>query len=157
MASGLLIRDVASDIAHLGMSLGGEFFCVPVLQVQEIQNYQNATSIPGSPGWLRGVMNLRGDILSVVDISSFLGLSPVRIDRKTKLVVVEGERYNTAILVDAVMEVLAILPNEIRPMEEITGGVEKAFIRGAYLSKETLYAVLDMNRLLESEQMLQFH
>lgn len=157
-AGGLLTKvgAVAGEIGHLGVSLGSEFFCLPVLQVREIQNYERSTPIPGSPSWLKGVLNLRGDILSVVDISSFLGLPAVRVDRKTKMVVVEGERYSTAILVDAVLDVLAILPREIRPMEEITGAIDRTYVRGAYLSKESIYAILNVHRLLDSEQMLQF-
>lgn len=157
--AGLLVRasGLAGEIGHIGMTLGGEFFAIPVVQVQEIQNYESSTPIPRAPSWLKGVINLRGDIISVVDISSFLGLPPVRLDRKTKLIVVEGEKYNTAIMADAVLDVLAILPNEIRDLNEIAGGrLEKTFVRGAYLSKDTLYAIIDIQRLLGSEQMLQF-
>jgi len=156
--AGLLVRasNLAGEIGHIGLTLGGEYFCIPIQQVQEIQNFQSATSIPSSPSWLKGVINLRGDILSVVDINSFLGLPPVQIDRRTKMIVVQGNRYNTAILAEAVLDVLAILPNEIRSPKEITGGLEKAYIQGAYLAQDAIYAILDINRLLESEQMLQF-
>jgi purine-binding chemotaxis protein CheW len=158
MAGGLLVRasGLAGEIGHIGMTLGGEFFAIPVVQVQEIQNYEISTPIPRAPSWLKGVINLRGDIVSVVDISSFLGLPPVRLDRKTKLIVVEGERYNTAILADAVLDVLAIMPNELRDLGALTGRVERTFIRGAYLAKENLYAIIDVQRLLASDQMLQY-
>lgn len=141
---------------YLTIGLANEFLCVPISNCREIQEFDVITSVPCTPSWLKGVLNLRGEIISVVDISSFLGFPPLRISPSTRMVVLEGKKFVTAVLADAVLEVLTIPPKEIKSSDEIGGGVNSQYAKGVFVSKDLLYTVLDVERLLGCEPMLQF-
>jgi purine-binding chemotaxis protein CheW len=150
------VASYKSEHRYITIGISNEFLCIPIGQVREIQEVDNITPVPGTPGWLKGVLNLRGDILSVVDISSFLGLSPVKMGRTTRMVVVEGSKFQAAFVADTVLEVLTIPPKEIKSSEEISGAVNKAYARGVYVSRDLLYSILDVEQLLSCDPMMQF-
>jgi len=141
---------------YLTLGLGNEFLCLPIGNVREIQEVEQITPVPSTPSWLKGVLNLRGDIISVVDISQFLGFAPLRMTLSTRLVVVETKKYRTALLADTVLEVLTIPPKEIKTPDEIGGGVSGAYCRGIFVSKDLLYSIIDVDRLLGCDPMMQF-
>ena len=152
-----------TDLAHstiehrfLTLGLSNEFLCVPLGNVLEIGEIESVTPVPGTPSWLKGVLNLRGDIVSVVDITSFLGFPPVRLSRATRMIVLEGRDFVVSILADNVLEVITIPPKEIQPIDKIGGSINKAYARGVYVSRDLLYTVLDVDRLLACEPMMQF-
>lgn len=141
---------------YLTLGLGEEFLCLPIANVLEIGEFESITQIPGTPSWLKGVLNLRGEILSVVDITSFLGLPALQMGRQTRMVVVEGKSYVAAILADAVLEVITIPPKEIQSVEDAGVSLNKTYARGVFVSRDLLYTVLDAERLLACEPMMQF-
>src|SRR5690606_36451158 len=128
----------------------------PLSNVREIGEIEHITPVRGTPSWLKGTINLRGEILSVVDITSFLGFSPVHMGRTTRMVVVEGSDYVTAILTDNVLDVLTIPPKEIQSVDKIGGNINKAYARGVFVSRDLLYTVIDVTRLLACEPMMQY-
>lgn len=141
---------------YLTLRLSNEFLCLPIGEVYEISEIETVTAIPGTPPWLKGVVNLRGEIISVVDITSFLGLQSVSMTRQTRVIVVGGERYRTSLLADSVLEVLTIPPKEIKGIEEVGGNINRAYAKGVFVSRDLLYTILDVERLLACEPMMQF-
>lgn len=125
--------------------------------VTELDRVPKITLVPHVPAWVRGVANLRGDVISVVDLRAFLGLDAAPIFRERMLVVrLVGEDFTTALVVDNVERIVAIADTEIRPTEAPVEGRLSAYLRGVAVAGARLVAVLDLDRLLRSPEIRQF-
>ncbi len=141
---------IASETSDLvTMTIAGQLFGIPVLQVQDVLNPQRITRIPLAPPEVAGSLNLRGRIVTVIDLRSCLGLPPVESDLRTRMSIVvdhQGELYS--LLVDQIGEVLS-LPNA--DFEHNPPTLEKrwrAIALGIYRLNQNLLVVLDVARLL---------
>lgn len=104
---------MAAERQYLRFALGGRHFAIPLAHVREILEVPRITIVPKTEAWLLGVINLRGSILSVVDISSFLSCTPQAQDEASRLIVVTSRLFDAAIRVDAVREILTIGPEDV--------------------------------------------
>lgn len=138
---------------HLTFTCADEEYGVDILRVQEIKGWIGATHVPGTPACVRGVMNLRGAIVPVVDLRARLGLESRATDANTVVVVVRvqsalGDK-TVGMVVDAVSEVRAFAPGELRPPPSSTGGAARAgYIRALAALPDRMVTVLDVDALL---------
>lgn len=133
--------------------------CYAVLQslVGELDRVPKITMVPRTPAWLRGVANLRGDVLSVVDLRVWLGLDPTPAHAGRLLVVrLPDEEVTVGLLVDAVGQIVAIDADEIRPPASPLEGPLAPFLRGVAVAGERLVAIVDLDRWLRSPDLRQF-
>src|ERR1035441_7456611 len=104
---------------YLTFMLGGEVFAIGILSIKEIIEYGQLTEVPRMPGFIRGVINLRGAVVPVIDLGSRFGKQASAVSRRTCIVIIEviheEEQHVVGVMVDAVNEVLDIAPNEIEP------------------------------------------
>ena len=140
---------------YITVGIGKDILSIPIYNVVEIQEIESITPLPQTPSWLKGVINLRGDILSVVDLTHFLDMPAISITPQTKLIVLSGSVYQTAIIADSVLEVISIKDNEIEQIKDIRGAAVK-IIRGVYATDEDLYSVLDVESFMADHLMTQF-
>ena len=126
---------------YLTFSLGRETYGIEILRVQEIRGYSPATPIPNSPSWVRGVMNLRGTIVPVVDLRAKLGLELAQYGRFTVIIVVNVGTRVIGLIVDAVSDVLSFSP-------DLGGSGDGRFARGIAHVQEALVVLLDLERVL---------
>ncbi|MFO1008929.1 MAG: chemotaxis protein CheW [Planctomycetota bacterium] len=132
----------------LTFSLGNETYGIEILRVQEIRGYTAATPIPNSPSWVRGIMNLRGTIVPVVDLRAKLGLEPTAYGRFTVIIVVNVGTRVIGLIVDSVSDVLSFSPQDVQPAPDLGGGSEGRFARGIARVQESLVVLLDLERVL---------
>lgn len=148
----------AQLVQHVVFSMAGMEYAVPVENVTEIGRPMAVTRLPNVPEWLLGLANLRGEILSVVDLRAFLGMEPRGINRESRMLVAQAydEQMRTGIIVDQVKEIRHLAVENIGdPTARIEDRVTP-YLRGVYLHQGRLLAVLDLNRMLLSEEMQQF-
>ena len=141
---------------YLTFSLGGEMFAVGILNVKEIIEYGHLTEIPMMPAFIRGVINLRGSVVPVIDLSARFGSKPTEVSRRTCIVIVEVDdaemRHDIGIMVDAVSEVLDIPASEIEPPPSFGAKIRADFIFGMGKVAGKFVIILNINKVLSVEE-----
>jgi purine-binding chemotaxis protein CheW len=136
---------------YLTFTLGEEEYGLDILKVQEIKGYDRATPLPDSPPCVKGVINLRGTVVPVVDVRSRFSMGEVAEDGESVVIVVTIDERLTGLLVDAVKDVLTILEENIQPAPEITRGADSDLIGGIGQFGERMVTLLDIERVLGEE------
>ena len=138
-------------------SAAGSVYGVPETFVTEVARVPAVTAVPHVPQWVRGVANLRGDIISVVDLRSFIGLEGTS-PHTGRLVVVRliDEEFSAGLLVDGVEQIAAVPFDDVRPPAGPVEGELAPYLTGVAQVGERLVAVLDLERLLRSADVRQF-
>ena len=141
---------------YLTFALGSEMFAVGILNVKEIIEYGNLTEIPMMPAFIRGVINLRGSVVPVIDLSARFGGSQTEVGRRTCIVIVEVEddeaKHDIGIIVDAVSEVLDIPGSEIEPPPSFGAKIRADFIFGMGKVAGKFVIILSINKVLSVEE-----
>jgi len=141
---------------YLTFQLAGETFAIGILAIKEILEYVTLTQVPLMPYFIRGVMNLRGVGVPVIDLSLRFGHEATVIDRRTCIVIIEelfeGQAHYIGILVDAVHEVLAIAAADIEPPPQFGGKIHADFITGMAKVDERFVVLLRVDRVLALDQ-----
>lgn len=141
---------------YLTFTLGGEMFAVAILNVKEIIEYGTVTEIPMMPGFIRGVINLRGAVVPVIDLSCRFGGKSSQVARRTCIVIVELEqddqKHDIGVMVDAVSEVLEIPRSEIEPPPSFGAKIRTDFISGMGKVGGKFVIILDVARVLSVEE-----
>lgn len=133
---------------YLTFILGEEHYGVDILRVQEIKGYTAVTRIPNTPPYIKGVLNLRGTIVPIVDLRTKFGMENVDATMCTVIVVVVVRDRVMGIVVDAVSDVLNIAAQDIQPPPNFGARVDTSFIRSMAKSGDKLITLLDIDRVL---------
>jgi purine-binding chemotaxis protein CheW len=133
--------------------LAGEEFGVNINKVKEIIRWEDVTRIPNSMPYIKGVINLRGNIIVVNDLAMKLGLPSKTVDDNTRILVVEVGSNTVGMIVDSATEVLRVEGDKIRDAPSmITSNIDHNYIEGVgILSEKRLLTLLDLSRVLESK------
>lgn len=131
----------------LTFRLGDEEYAIDILCAQEIKGYSTVTPIPNAPVYVRGVMNLRGTVIPVIDLRTKFGMPSEEYTKFTVIIVVTVGQKIMGLVVDAVSDVLDFAPDDIEPPPTFDGG-DISFVRGLAKTGERLVAVLDIDRLV---------
>ena len=145
--------NAAGKQQFLSFQLGAEEYGIDILRVQEIRAYETATRIPNTPAFIKGVINLRGIIVPVVDLRMKFGLASAEYNEVTVVVVLNVADRTIGIVVDKVSDVLSLAPGDIRPAPEFTAKVENAFVRGLATIDERMLIIADIERLMTGADM----
>ena len=132
----------------LSFTLGDEHYGVDILRVQEIKGYTTVTRIPNTPGFIKGVLNLRGTIVPIVNLRSKFGMPEVEPTMFTVIVVVVVRDRIMDVIVDAVSDVLDIAAKDIQPPPQFGAQVDVSFLSGIGKCGDKLVSLLDIDRLL---------
>lgn len=134
--------------------LGDEEFGVDILQVREIEKLdQQVTRVPKSPGFVEGVINLRGEIIPIVDLRKRFGLVVRQTSNEARIIIVDISDGQVGMVVDSVVEVVRLNVSGIEPAPSITKGVDAYFLSGVAKINERLIILLNLERALSSEEM----
>lgn len=132
-------------------SLGSENYAIPLLLVREVVSIPEITPIPKSPSHFLGIMNLRGEIISVVDLRKKLKIE-VKKDKEEVVVIVAIGEKNIGLIVDSINKVLAFSSDEVSEMPEVEGQVNTHFVSGVYRKENSLTILLDISKALEIKE-----
>lgn len=149
-------RESAENHQFLTFALGSEMFAVATLSVKEIIEYGQLTEVPMMPGFIRGVINLRGAVVPVIDLSSRFGRSATLITRRTCIVIIEvpneEDKQDIGVVVDSVSEVLEIPAEQIEPPPGFGAKIRTDFIQGMGKVNDKFVILLDVGKVLSVEE-----
>lgn len=128
--------------------LCGETYGVDVMQVQEVLRYTEVAPVPGAPAYVIGIINLRGNVVTVIDMRDRFGLEPGEITDNTRIVVIEAEKHVIGILVDSVAEVVYLRQSEIETAPNVGNDDSAKFIQGVCHKNNELLILIELKKLL---------
>jgi purine-binding chemotaxis protein CheW len=137
----------------LTFSLGSESYGIDILKVQEIRGYEEPTRIANAPAFIRGVINLRGHIVPIVDLRVKLGVGEARYDASTVVIILNIFKRVVGVVVDGVSDVVALPPGAVKPAPEFGSALDTQYILGLATVGEQLLIVADIERLMGSSDM----
>ena len=133
--------------------LGAEEYGVDILKVQEIRGYEKVTPIPSAPAYLKGVVNLRGVIVPLVDMRVKFGLPTAAYDATTVVVILRVSGRVIGLVVDGVSDVVQLKPSEVRPAPSFGSVIDTSYLAGLAAQGERMVMLLDIEKLLSSGDM----
>lgn len=153
-----LVAASSAEIAqYLTFLLSGEMYAVGILNVKEIIEYGQLTEIPMMPAFIRGVINLRGSVVPVVDLAARFGGHQTETSRRTCIVIIElataDERHDIGVVVDAVSEVLEVSSADIEPAPAFGAKIRADFIQGMGKIGGKFVIILDIQKVLSVDEM----
>ena len=134
---------------YLQFSLGSEDYAIPLLMVKEVIPTPDTVPIPNSPDYYMGVMNLRGQIISIVDLRKKLKISPSTDNSEVAVMIVSHHDFNIGLVVDKIQKVLPIEPSEVSEVPDIQSKINSQYIQGVHQSMEDLTILVDLEKLLD--------
>ena len=144
---------------YLTFMLSGEMYAVGILNVKEIIEYGQLTEIPMMPAFIRGVINLRGSVVPVIDLAARFGGQQTEVSRRTCIVIIEiggdEERHDIGVVVDAVSEVLEVSSADIEPAPSFGAKIRADFIDGMGKIGGKFVIILSIQRVLSVEEIAQ--
>ena len=141
------------DGQFLTFSLNSEEYGIEILKVREIIGVMDITTVPQTPDFMKGVINLRGKVIPVVDLRLKFSMHEEEYTQETCVIVVEADSSQVGIIVDSVSEVLDINGGEIEETPSLGQGIDTNFIMGLGKVKEKIIILLDIEQILSSEVM----
>lgn len=151
------VSEITETRQYLTFKLGNEIFATDVAKVREVLDLTPITSIPRTPEFMAGVINLRGSVVPVVDFRLCFGMSKTENTRNTCIVVVEvvldGESIVIGALADSVEEVIDLEPEQIEPAPRIGAHIRTDFIRGMGKRDTQFIMILDIDRVFSAEEL----
>lgn len=142
---------------YLTFMLNSEIFAIGILRIKEIIEYGNLTEVPRMPDFIRGVINLRGAVVPVIDLGLRFGKQASSVSRRTCIVIIEvehdGAQQVVGVMVDAVNEVLDIAPAEIEPAPSFGAKIRADFIRGMGKVDGKFVIILNVDHVLSLDEM----
>lgn len=128
--------------------LGDALMATPIPQIEEINRHLSLTPVPHAPSYVRGVINLRGEVMTVIDLRAVLGLGPTEITPQTRNVIVTSRGEHIGLLVDRIAEVVTIEREQIERPPANVSGVDGRFFRGVYKLEGELLVILDIETVM---------
>ena len=153
------MSELSTLTSYLSFKLGDEIFAANVSKVLNILEMTKITKVPRAPEYMKGVINLRGTVLPLVDTRIKFGLPTTEFTANTCILVldiqIESDTLQVGALVDAVQEVLEIEPNQILPPPNIGSKFHSQFVSGMYKSSEDQFImILDMDKVFSTEELI---
>lgn len=132
--------------------LNEEIYGINVMLVQEVLRVTEIAPVPGAPNYVIGIINLRGNVVTVIDTRMRFGLPPKEMDDSTRIVIIEAENQTVGIVVDSVSEVVDVYANEIETAPNVGNDETARYIEGVVSRSEELLILVDLNKLLSEDE-----
>lgn len=136
---------------YLSFLVGGQDYCVDIMQVREIRGGAKATTLPHSPNYMRGVINLRGTVLPIMDLASRLDLDTETDGERNVIIVVAIADRVVGLMVDAVSDILAISDGDLQPPPDLPADQQRSFVCALTIMENRMIRVLDLAAVLPSQ------
>lgn len=150
------MHDTAAAAAErrelIAFRIGAQEFCVDIMAVREIRGWTPATPLPHAPAYVRGVINLRGAVLPVVDLAERLGLPPSEPTQRHVVIVAEVAKQVVGLLVDAVSDILTVSDGAVQPPPDVASERVRLFVRGLLAVEKRMVGLLSLDRILPAPE-----
>jgi purine-binding chemotaxis protein CheW len=148
-----MAEDTNNATEVLSFRLGAEEYALSILKVQEIRGYDNVTRIASAPDYLKGVVNLRGIIVPIVDMRIKFNVGTPTYDAFTVVIVLNINGHTIGMVVDSVSDVVTLSPDQIKAAPDLGASVAAEYLQGLGTVGERMLILLDIDKLLSSEDM----
>lgn len=145
-------NDESEDSRWVTFFLEKERYGINVMQVQEVLRVTEIAPVPGAPSYVLGIINLRGNVVTVIDTRSRFGLMSSEVDDSTRIIITEAEDQVIGIMVDSVAEVVDLNATDIEVAPNVGNEDSTQFIEGVASLEGELLIIINLNRLLTDEQ-----
>ena len=146
-----------SSSQYLTFMLGNEYYGVDILRVQEIKGWTPVTTIPNTPNYIKGVLNLRGTIVPIIDLRTKFNLENIEYTALTVIIVLSiqsSQRNHVAgVVVDSVSDVLNVSPVDIKPTPELGSEINTDFILGMATTDNQMAMLLDIDKMMSLDEL----
>ena len=148
----------AANHGNLGRELisfriGAQEFCVDIMEVREIRGWTPATALPQAPAFVRGVINLRGAVLPIVDLGARLGLGAADPTARHVIIVAQVQNQIVGLLVDAVSDILTVTDDMIQPTPDVASEMVRMFVRGLLAIEGRMVSFISLDRVLPDREL----
>lgn len=149
-----MAAELAEEIQIASFRIGGFYLGIDIRCVQEINRHVQATKVPHAPACVRGVINLRGEVVTVIDPAVILGLPPITFRRNTRNIIVCSGGEHVGLLVDAIEDVVTTTTDRLEPPPSSLGTVDVQILKSVLPMGSELLVVVDIDRLLCIEEIV---
>ncbi len=144
--------DALSMRELISFRIGAQEFCVDIMSVREIRGWTPATQLPHSPGFVRGVINLRGAVLSIIDLAARFGLPETEPSARHVIIVAQVGPQVVGLLVDAVSDILTVSNDSIQPTPDVASDMARSFVRGVLALEGRMISLIGLDNLLPAPE-----
>jgi len=137
----------------LTFTLGPEIYAVKVVQVQEVLRYTPIAPVPGAPHEVLGIINLRGNVVTVVDLRTKFNMSVKETDEFTRIMIMDVQGFIIGVLVDTVTEVIDLKDNDVESAPDVTNSSSSVFIQGIANIEGALHILVNLDKLLSAKEL----
>lgn len=154
MASNAAQKTTSDDpvLQWVTFRLSGETYGVNVMQVQEVLRYTEIAPVPGAPEYVLGIINLRGNVVTVIDTRNRFGLESGEVTDNTRVVIIETDGHVIGIMVDSVAEVVYLRQSEVETAPNVGNDESAKFIQGVCHKNDELLILIELNKLLSDTE-----
>ncbi len=136
----------------IAFRIGAQEFCVDIMSVREIRGWTPATPLPQSPSFVRGVVNLRGAVLPIVDLAARLGFPQAEPTARHVIIVAQIGSQVVGLLVDAVSDILTVTDDLLQPTPDVASDLAKTFVRGVLAIEQRMISLIALDHVLPELQ-----
>jgi purine-binding chemotaxis protein CheW len=142
----------ANKSVELATFYVGEALCgMDILNVQEINKHMEITKVPQSPDYVTGILNLRGQIVTIIDIGKKLGLSPTKLSNESRNIIVKSKEEYIGLVVDSIADVVRADSEKVESAPANIGGVQGTYFEGVFKTENSLIGILNVEEVLKEE------
>jgi len=131
--------------------IGDALYGIDILNIQEINRNMDITWVPQAKEYVKGVLNLRGQIVTIIDLGKKLGLSPASMEKENRNIIINSQDEYIGFLVDQISDVLPADPSRIEPAPANISGVQGKYFKGVFKTESSLIGILDIDSVLSDE------
>ncbi len=136
----------------IAFRIGDQEFCVDIMQVREIRGWTQATPLPRSPAYIKGVINLRGAVLPIVDLGARLGLTTGEPSARHVIMVVNQGGRTIGLLVEAVSDIIDVTEDMVQPTPDVACDTVKQFVKGLFAIDGRMISLITLERVLPEQE-----
>lgn len=138
----------SANLEFVAFRVGSQEFCIDIMGVREIRGWAQATPLPHAPTYVRGVINLRGAVLPIVDLAMRFGLGLTEPTARSVIIVVQVQQQVIGLLVDAVSDILTVSEASMQPTPDIASELAKTFVKGVYAVDGRMISIVSLDCVL---------
>lgn len=141
-----------SVLQYVTFRLAEETYGINVMMVQEVLRYSEIAPVPGAPEYVLGIINLRGNVVTVIDTRQRFGLEPSEVSDSTRIMIIEADHQVVGIMVDSVAEVVYLKQSEIETAPNVGNDESAKFIQGVCNKNNELLILVELDKLMSEDE-----
>jgi purine-binding chemotaxis protein CheW len=136
---------------YITFRIGAQYYCIDIMSVREIRGWTPATALPRAPGFVLGVINLRGVVLPIIDLADRLGFAPAEPTPRHVIIVAQTGRQVVGLLVDAVSDIIVVPADKVQPTPDVGSEAARAFVLGVMAIDDRMISLIALESVMPAQ------